>query len=94
MCRYGIGASSAGPAQTATIGSECTGVSTIPPSAPAMVGLGDYLDIAILQPGTGTSTTVTILPVHWHCIGPQWGSEKHLLSKYFWMGMGNNKIIC
>ena len=60
MYRYGIGASSAGPAQTATIGSECTGVSTIPPSAPAMVGLGDYLDIAILQPGTGTSTTVTI----------------------------------
>ena len=58
MCRYGIGASSAGPAQTATIGSECTGVSTIPPSAPAMVGLGDYLDIAILQPGTGTSTEV------------------------------------
>ena len=65
MYRYGIGASSAGPAQTATIGSECTGVSTIPPSAPAMVGLGDYLDIAILQPGTGTSTTVTIPPVHW-----------------------------
>ena len=69
MCRYGIGASSAGPAQTATIGSECTGVSTIPPSAPAMVGLGDYLDIAILQPGTGTSTTVRIPPVHWSPMG-------------------------
>ena len=59
VCRYGIGASSAGPAQTATIGSECTGVSTIPPSAPAMVGLGDYLDIAILQPGTGTTAATS-----------------------------------
>ena len=29
------------------------------PAAPTMSGLGDYLEIAILQPGTGTSTTVS-----------------------------------
>ena len=29
------------------------------PSAPTMSGLGDYVDIAILQPGTGTSTEVS-----------------------------------
>ena len=55
---YGISAGSAGPAQTAAIGSTCSGITTVNPAAPTMSGLGDYLDIAILQPGTGTSTEV------------------------------------
>ena len=56
---YGISAGSSGPAQTAAIGSHCNGITTVSAAgAPALSGRGDYLDIAILQPGTGTSTEV------------------------------------
>ena len=45
---------SLGPAQTGALGSQCTGITT----QPNAVGYGDYLEIANLQPGTGTSGTV------------------------------------
>ena len=38
------------------VGTYCSGVTTI---ADAGVGRGDYLEITTLQPGTGTSTTVS-----------------------------------
>ena len=51
---YGLGAGSSGPAQTNAIGVACTGVTT----QPAAAGLGDYIEIANLQPGTGTAATI------------------------------------
>ena len=45
---------SLGPAQTGAIGAQCTGITTQPNAA----GNGDYLEIANLQPGTGTSGTL------------------------------------
>jgi len=55
---YGIGASSLNPAQTAAVGSVCTGVTTINPSQPALVAYGDYLEIAALQTAPATSTDI------------------------------------
>lgn len=46
---------SSGPAQKSAIGSVCSGVTT----QPAAAGYGDYLEISNLQPGTGTSGTVS-----------------------------------
>merc|ERR550532_2955850 len=55
---YGVGGSSAEPAQTANIGSQCTGVTTFSSTEGNQVAYGDYLEIAALQAATGTSSTV------------------------------------
>ena len=55
---YGIGGSSKDPAQTASVGSVCTGVTTFNSIEGNQVAYGDYLEIAALQAATGTSSTV------------------------------------
>ena len=55
---YGIGTSSADPAQKASIGSQCTGVTTFSSTEASQKGLGDYLEIAALQTSPATSTTI------------------------------------
>jgi len=55
---YGIGTSSADPAQKANIGSQCTGVTTFSSTETSQVGLGDYLEIAALQTAPATATTI------------------------------------
>ena len=55
---YGVGSSSDGPAQKATTGSDCTGITTQP--GPAGAGFGDYLEVVNLQPSIGTAGTVTV----------------------------------
>jgi len=55
---YGVGGSSAAPAQTAAVGATCTGISTQP--GPGGAAFGDYLEIANLQPTIGTSGTTTV----------------------------------
>ena len=55
---FGLSASSDGSAQKNSIGSSCSGVTTINTIATSQKGQGDYLEIVALQPGTGTSTTV------------------------------------
>ena len=54
-----MGAGSAdGPAQKSATEAKCLGLTVINPATPTLQGSGDYLEIAALQPGTGTSTTV------------------------------------
>jgi len=53
---YGLGSSSDDAAPKNHVGSGCTGVTT----QPADTGLGDYIEIANLQPSIGASGTVTI----------------------------------
>ena len=55
---YGIGASSVDPAQTATVGSACTGITTMSATEGSQIAYGDYLEIAALQAATGTASTV------------------------------------
>ena len=55
---YGVGGSSVDPAQTATVGSQCTGVTTLNAIEGSQVALGDYLEIAALQTAPATSTTI------------------------------------
>ena len=55
---YGIGGSSLDPAQTAAVGSVCTGVTTFSSTEGNQVAYGDYLEIAALQAATGTASTV------------------------------------
>ena len=55
---YGVGASSLGPAQTAAVGSSCTGITTLNAINTNTVGLGDYLEIVGLQPSIGTAGAV------------------------------------
>ena len=55
---YGVGGSSLDPAQTASVGSVCTGVTTFSATEGSQVAYGDYLEIAALQAATGTSSTV------------------------------------
>jgi hypothetical protein len=52
---YGLGSSSDDAAPKNNVGSSCTGVTT----QPADTGLGDYIEIANLQPSIGTSGSVT-----------------------------------
>merc|ERR1719323_1424787 len=53
---FGLGTSASATARQSMVGTYCSGVTTI---ADAGVGRGDYLEITTLQPGTGTSTTVS-----------------------------------
>ena len=55
---YGLSAGSIAGTQTNAIGSACTGVTTLGAAAPALLGLGDYLDIVALQPSIGTTGTI------------------------------------
>jgi len=51
---YGVGSSSDDAAAKSAIDATCTGVTTYP----ASTGLGDYLEIANLQPSIGTTGTI------------------------------------
>jgi len=53
---YGLSGGASGPAQQSAVGSSCSGITTINPTAGSQVGKGDYLEIAGLQDGTGSST--------------------------------------
>ena len=57
-----FGVSAAGeagtPALQNAIGNVCTGVTTLNPAVASNKGLGDYLEIVGLQPGTGTTGTL------------------------------------
>ena len=53
---YGLGSNSDDAAPKNNVEKSCTGVTT----QPADTGLGDYIEIANLQPGAGTSGYVTI----------------------------------
>ena len=55
---FGLTASGDPAAQKSAVGTTCTGITTITPTVANQKGFGDYLEIAALQPGTGTSTTV------------------------------------
>ena len=55
---FGLSAGSVAATQTASVGSTCTGVTTASTTEDNQVGYGDYIEVAALQPGTGTSTTV------------------------------------
>ena len=52
---YGVGGSSDGPAQKASVGATCTGITTQPGTA----AYGDYLEVVNLQPSIGTAGTIT-----------------------------------
>ena len=52
---FGLGAGSSDPTQTGAIGSQCSGITTQPGAA----GFGDYIEVINLQPGTGTSGTMS-----------------------------------
>ena len=56
---FGLSGSGLGPAMSSSYGPTCSGVTTINPAAASAVGQGDYLEIIALQPGTGTSTSVS-----------------------------------
>jgi len=55
---FGLSAGSVAATQTASVGSTCTGVTTVSTTEDNQVGYGDYIEVAALQPSTGTSTTV------------------------------------
>jgi len=55
---FGLGAGSAGPAQTASVGATCTGVTTVSATEGNQVGYGDYLEIAALHAPPFSSTTI------------------------------------
>ena len=55
---FGLSAGSVAATQTASVGSTCTGVTTASTTEDNQVGYGDYIEVAALQPSTGTSTTV------------------------------------
>ena len=55
---FGVSASSLDPAQTAAVGSQCTGVTTFNSAEGDQVAKGDYLEIAALQNNPATSTTI------------------------------------
>jgi len=55
---YGVGGSSIEPAQTASVGSICTGVTTFNAIEGNQVAHGDYLEIAALQTAPAASTTI------------------------------------
>ena len=55
---YGVGGSSLDPAQTAAVGSVCSGVTTFSSTEGNQVAHGDYLEIAALQTSPATSTTI------------------------------------
>jgi len=56
---YGVGGSSAEPAQTANIGSQCTGITTFSSTEGNQVAYGDYLEIAALQTAPASSSTIS-----------------------------------
>ena len=53
---YGLGSSSDADTSKSAVGDKCTGLTT----EPAAGGFGDYIEIANLQPGTGTSGTLGV----------------------------------
>ena len=55
---YGVGGSSLDPAQTASVGSVCTGITTFSSTEGSQVAYGDYLEIAALQDSPATSTDI------------------------------------
>jgi len=55
---YGVGGSSLDPAQTASVGSVCTGITTFSSTEGSQVAYGDYLEIAALQNSPATSTDI------------------------------------
>merc|ERR1712241_1541862 len=55
---FGLGAGSAGPAQTASVGSTCTGITTVSATEGSQLGYGDYLEIAALHAPPFSSTTI------------------------------------
>jgi len=55
---FGLSAGSVAATQTASVGSICTGATAASGTEANLVGYGDYIEIAALQPSTGTSTTV------------------------------------
>ena len=57
---YGLSSGgNTGPAPKSALGSYCSGTTTLSSTAANQAGDGDYLEIVSLQPGTGTSGTVT-----------------------------------
>ena len=66
---YGIGASSDDATQKSTIGSQCTGVTTLSSIETNQVGLGDYLEIPGLQNTPVTNAEVSrICGSFWNAI--------------------------
>jgi len=68
---FGLSSVSAdGPTLKSSVEEQCLGITEINPTAASSVAMGDYLEIAALQPGTGTSTTVVgvsrICGVQWN----------------------------
>merc|ERR1719510_2516971 len=55
---FGVSAGSVAATQTSAVGSTCTGVTTLSTTIGSNVGLGYYLDIVALQPGTGSTGTL------------------------------------
>merc|ERR1739844_404172 len=56
---FGVSATGPGPALANSIGSLCTGVTTLNPAVASNKGFGDYLEIVALQPSTGSAGTLT-----------------------------------
>merc|ERR1712066_257658 len=55
---FGVSATGPGPALANSIGSLCTGITTLSTTLASNSGFGDYLDIVSLQPSTGTTGTI------------------------------------
>merc|ERR1712232_616474 len=55
---FGLTATGPGPALANSIGSLCTGITTLSTTLASNSGFGDYLDIIALQPSTGSTGTL------------------------------------
>jgi len=68
---FGLGASAVATIMTAASGTQCSGYTLSTPTVANGVGDGDYVEVANLQPGTGTTGTIQTLGVGRVC-GSLW----------------------
>merc|ERR1711962_1946764 len=73
---FGLGTSAVATIMTAATGTYCSGYTLSTPTVANGIGGGDYVEIANLQPGTGTTGTITtagvgrVCGVYWNTASP------------------------